>query len=307
MKIYRDVSPSSEYCGIKTAITLGTYDGVHIGHQRIIDKVIRKARNAGITSAVVTFDRHPMSLLNPAESPKLLTTLDEKLALLEKTGVDVTFVLSFTREISEITAESFIEQYLINCLGMKYFVVGYDHGFGKNRLSSSSRLREYSGQAGFELEILEPVTIDDTSIKSSVIRDMIAAGDVARANRYLGRQYCVTGTVRHGKGIGSKMGFPTANVYPDDPEKLIPREGVYTGGVLLDGVWHDAATCVCSRTTASETETIIESFLPGYTGDLYGRTVEVSFERKLRDVVQFDSTDELARQIRRDIEQLTKS
>ena len=307
MEIYRDVSPSGEYCGINTAVTLGTFDGVHVGHQQIIGNVIRKARKADISAAVVTFDRHPLSVLNPDIPPKMLTTLDEKLSLLEKTGIDATFVLSFTREISEITAEEFIEKYLLNCLGMKYFVVGYDHGFGKNRLSSPSQLSDFAKRRGFQLDIQEPVTIDDIPVKSSAIRDLISSGNISQANILLGRRYSVAGTVKHGKGLGTKLGFPTANIFPDVPEKILPPVGVYIGKVHWDGSEHNAAICVCSRTSHIGDETIIEAFLPGFKGDMYGQSLNVSFERRLRDLVAFDSTDDLVRQISHDVEQLTKS
>ena len=302
MKIYREFKPLPENCGLQTAATLGTFDGVHIGHCKILKQVVMMAEQKNVDAAVLTFDRHPVSILKPDYSPKLLTTLDEKLAIFEEIGIERTFILTFTKNIAHMTAEQFLKEYLIDCLGMKYFIIGYDHGLGKGRRSSSAELKEYARSLNFNLEIIKPIKKDRIIVKSSTIRNHVLEGRVDVASTLLGVDYSFRGHVVKGRGVGKIIGFPTANLIPNDPEKIIPANGVYSGWIEIDDAKKDALITIGPRPTFNLKEEMIEIYIPDYEGNLFEKNLQVGFIRKMRNIEKFESQQTLIKQIKKDIE-----
>ncbi len=304
MRIIRDFVPSPENCGSASVVTLGTFDGVHEGHRRILDRVVRKAEEHGVQSVVVTFDRHPAEVVGRDSAPRMLTTLEEKLELFSESGVSTAAVLRFTEQVAAMSAEAFIREYLLGCLGMRFFVVGYDHGFGKNRDLSSMELPEYAREHGFELEVVPPVMVEGMTVKSSTIRIMLEKGDVRGAALLLGREYSLGGVVAHGKGNGRKIGIPTANLAGVYPGKIIPSPGVYAGWAEFDHTRRPGVISVGPRPTFQISEEAIEIHIPGFNGDLYDRPIRIGFAERLRDIRPFDSREALVKQIQLDIEAL---
>jgi len=290
----------------RTHVTLGTFDGVHIGHRSILREVISSARDKGGTSAVVTFDRHPISVLRPDASPLILSTLDEKCSIFEAAGIDITFVLPFTRELADLSAGEFIAEYLIDRLNMETLIVGYDNGFGRKREGSPETFRELSGKLGFNLRIVEAVDHDGTTVKSSEIRSLLAKGNVEAASRLLGADYSLSGTVQKGWGIGRGMGIPTANIDPETIETMLPAPGIYAGWVEYGGGKYVAVANCGARPTFDSDEEVVEAHIIDFDGELYGEVIRLGFTRRLRDIGKFASRGELAGQIRKDIE-FTKS
>lgn len=303
MKVYRDFKPGAVACGLRSAVTLGTFDGVHVGHGRIIARVLERARQNGLDAVVVTFDRHPSVVLRGDTAPGLLTTLEEKLELFREYGLDRVYIMQFTPETSRIPADTFIRDYLGACLGMRFFVVGYDHGFGHNREISTETLREYARELEFELEITDPVVDHDVVVKSSTIRALIRRGDVHTASVFLGRDYSIGGRVVHGAGLGRQIGLPTANLEPESPEKILPGHGVYAGWADIGSVRRMGVISVGPRPTFDAAEETIEIHLPDYSGDLYNSEMRIGFSRKLRDIVKYDTREALVARIRQDIEE----
>ena len=307
MKIYKEFEPSPENCGMKTVATLGTFDGVHIGHRKILKQVVTRAKQIGEKAVVLTFDKHPISVIRPDITPKLLTSLEEKLVIFDESGIDITFVLAFTKKIAEMTAEQFIENYLISCLGMDYFIVGYDHSFGRDRIVSSERLQKYSQKFNFNLEILQPISVEGKIVKSSIIRDHILEGKVDLAALFLGENYSLSGHIVEGRGIGKIIGFPTANMVPSDKGKIIPGSGVYSGWIEIENEHKDALITIGSRPTFDLKDELIEIHIPDYKGNLYGKTVRIGFFKRIRNIEKFETSKELIQQIKFDIEQSKQS
>jgi riboflavin kinase / FMN adenylyltransferase len=303
MHVTYTFTPKKEYCGYHTVATLGTFDGVHIGHRRLLTRLVDVSRTTGVESAILTFDAHPQTIINPEQAPRMLSTLDEKLNVFESLGIDRVFILHFTTDIARMEAREFIEKYLIDCLGISHYIVGYDHHFGNDRLRSSQRLREFAGEHGFTIEIIPPVVIDGIAVKSSTIRDILAYGNVGQAMDMLGEPYSFEGTVIRGRGVGKDIGFPTANIQPADSRKQIPGDGVYACYVILDGIRYDAVTAIGSNPTFNLSQTVIETHILDLDETIYEKTVRIGFISRLRNIEKFKSTGDLARQISADIEQ----
>jgi riboflavin kinase/FMN adenylyltransferase len=291
-----------------TAVTIGAYDGVHRGHRAVISNVRRLADERGLATAVVTFDRHPASVVRPESAPRLLTDLDQKLELLQGTGVDYAVVIHFDEARSHESAEDFVNEVLVQCLNAKIVVVGRDFHFGHKRRGNVALLEEIGRQAGFEVIGLDLVGTDgrpapeDDQVSSTAIRAALAGGDVATANELLGRTYQVRGTVEHGDHRGRSLGFPTANVaVPDDT--LLPADGIYA-------VWYErpsgdvvpGAASIGRRPTFYDSQPyrLLEVHLLDWDGDLYGEVARVSFVARLREEMKFESLDALVDQMHRD-------
>lgn len=304
MNIIKDFTPPSEECGGKTVATLGTFDGVHIGHSHILRQVVARAEETGGRPVILTFDRHPISVIKPEFSPKLLTTLDEKLAIIGEIGIETAFVLNFTRRIASLTAEEFIKEYLIDCLGMKHFIVGYDHGFGKDRSGTPEQLEASARKYNFTLEVIQPIIREGMVVKSSTLRDYLHEGRVEVVSSLLGTDYSFAGTVVKGRGLGKKIGFPTANIVLQNPEKILPSPGVYAGWTSGEGSTKESIITIGPRPTFGLKEEAVEVHIPGFTGDLYGKTLRIGFVRRIRDIEKFNSQESLQQQIKYDIETL---
>lgn len=284
-------------------VTIGAYDGVHLGHRAVIDEMRRLASERGCETAVVTFDRHPATVVRPDSAPKLLTDLDQKIELLATTGVDYTLVIHFDRERSQESAEDFVHEVLAGCLNARAVVVGHDFHFGRGRAGNVSLLAAMGGELGFDVLGLRLTEGDGEAISSTRIRALIASGDVAAAAALLGRPHQVRGTVHAGDKRGRELGFPTANVHVA-ADILLPGDGIYAGWYLRpDGTRHATAISLGRRPTFydDQKESLLEAFLLDFEGDLYGETARVEFVTHLRDELRFDSVDALVAQMQSDV------
>lgn len=289
-----------------SVVTIGAYDGVHLGHRTVIAEVRRMAAERGLRSAVVTFDRHPASVVRPDSAPKLLCDLEQKLELLGETGVDVTLVVPFDAARAAESAEDFVRDVLVGCLGAEVVVVGEDFHFGHGRRGNVALLRAMGAELGFEVDGLALRGTDglpaEAPVSSTRIRRALLAGELAEANGLLGRPHEVRGTVVHGDARGRELGFPTANVaVPDDI--LLPADGIYAGWYERpDGPVHATAMSLGRRPTFHDDQTysLLECHLLGFDGDLYDEPAVVRFVARLRGEVRFDSVDALVAQMGHD-------
>jgi riboflavin kinase/FMN adenylyltransferase len=287
-----------------TAVTIGAYDGVHLGHRALLRELSALAAAQGLSTVVVTFDRPPASVVRPASAPPQLTDLEQKLELLADCGIDRTLVIAFDRERADETAEHFVKEVLVRTLGARLVVVGEDFHFGHGRKGNVALLTELGRDYGFEV-IGAHLTGDGTEpVSSTRIRSLVAAGDVVGAAKLLGRPHEVRGTVVHGDGRGGpELGFPTANMMIDD-DIALPAVGIYAGYFTRpDGSVHPAAISVGRRPTFYRPEpasVLVEAYLLHFEADLYGELSRVSFVRRLRDERQFDSVDALIAQMHED-------
>jgi len=303
VQVIRD--PSDRPAG-RCAVTIGCYDGIHLGHQAVIARTRDEARRHGAATAVVTFDRHPASVVRPASAPRLLTTLDQKLELLEALDVDHVFVVEFDEVRAAESAEEFAGEVLVGCLHATTVVVGADFHFGRGRAGDVAMLAEFGRAHDFEtigLDLVGRADADDGVVSSTAIRAAVAAGEVEAAARMLGRVHELWGTVVHGDARGRTLGFPTANVAVPEP-LLLPADGIYAAWyVRPDGTRHAAAVNVGRRPTfyADQPASLIEAFLLDFEGDLYGEDARVAFVRRLRPELRFDSVDALVERMHEDV------
>ena len=285
------------------AVTIGAYDGVHLGHRTVIERTRSEAHAHGAGLAVITFDRHPASVVRPASAPKLLTTLDQKLELLDGLGVDVTYVVHVDEARSQEAAEDFVAEVIVGCLQACCVVVGEDFHFGRARGGNVRLLRTLGATAGFEVFGLDLLRSGPGVISSTAIRKAVAAGDVEAAAAMLGRPHELRGVVIGGDQRGRTLGFPTANVALPD-EILLPGDGVYAGWyVRPDGTCHGAAVNVGRRPTFYKdgTTPLVEAFLLDFSGDLYGEPAAVVLTNRLRGEARFESVDALVSQMNDDV------
>lgn len=310
MQIVRDTSACPDIPS-GTAVTIGAYDGLHLGHRAVIDEVKAMAAQRGLASAVVTFDRHPASVVRPESAPKLLCDLDQKLELLESTGIDLTVVITFDAQRSTETAEHFVQSVLVECLGAKVVIVGADFHFGKGRAGNVALLESLGPDAGFEVDGMALVDSsgapagDEERVSSTSIRRALVEGDLASANAMLGRHHEVRGLVAHGDARGRDLGFPTANVSVPG-SILLPADGIYAGWFERpDGSVHPTAISLGRRPTFYETAdaSLLEAHLLDFSGDLYDEHVAVRFVERLRGELKFDSVEALIDQIALDCDQ----
>jgi riboflavin kinase/FMN adenylyltransferase len=281
-------------------LTVGTFDGVHRGHQQVLEAVRRSADARHERSVVVTFDPHPLRIVHPESSPPLLTTAAEKIEILAQTGVERVALLRFTPALAALTPREFVEQILIGRLGMSQLVIGYDHGLGRGRSGDVETLRALGSEVGFGVDVIEPVTTDSGAISSSGIRALVQAGNVAAARDALGRPYSLTGTVVRGEGQGRKLGFPTANIDVPNPEKLIPHEGIYAVRAALRDRFVDGVLHLGPRPTFAGLPPSIEVHLFDFDEDIYGRRLRIDFIERIRDIAHFQSVDKLVEAIAAD-------
>jgi riboflavin kinase / FMN adenylyltransferase len=284
-----------------TVITVGTFDGVHRGHRDVIERVVARSRSLKIPSVLVTFDPHPMEIVNPAAAPLLLSTHDEKLEVIAETGIDYMAVVPFTPELAAYSAEDFVELMLRRCFRMRELLIGYDHGFGRQRTGDVNVLRSLGDRDGFRVEAVDPVsTPDGHSVSSTSIRRAIAGGDLDRAAAGLGRPYSVSGRVIEGAQRGRTIGFPTLNLGPPPARKLLPPEGVYAVRVQTPSGPVGGMMNLGPRPTFGDSATSLEAHLFDTTGDFYGAHVRVDFVARLRETRKFASAEQLSAQLRHD-------
>lgn len=300
MKIVQSISDfhSSE----KTFVTIGTFDGVHIGHQKILSKLFSEAKKHGNKSVLLTFFPHPRMVLQKGVTIKLINTIKEKSDLLEKMGLDYLIIHPFSREFSRLSATEFVRDILINKLNTAQLFIGYDHHFGKNREGNIHQLKEYSSLYDFNVEEIPAQDIDNVSVSSTKIRNALQEGSLKTANNYLGYNYMLNGTVVNGKSLGGKIGFPTANLEVNETYKLIPKTGVYIIKTVIDSVLFYGMMNIGFRPTVSGKDQTIEAHLFNFNKDLYGKNLRLELLYFLREEKKFDSIDDLIVQLKLDKE-----
>ncbi|MDI9556847.1 MAG: bifunctional riboflavin kinase/FAD synthetase [Pseudomonadota bacterium] len=281
-------------------LTIGNYDGLHLGHRKIIERVEIKARENKGTSMLMTFHPHPLTILKPDRFIGLITPLPVKRRLIEEAGIDVMFIIPFTDEFHLISPESFVENILVQKLGIKGLIVGYDFKFGKGGKGNVEYLAAKSTQYGFFFDIQEAITLDNEKVGSNRIRRMIQEGDVKKAGLHLGRPYMIEGTVMAGDGRGRTIGFPTINLQTEFP--LMPGRGVYVSSVEIGGKRLPAVTNIGFNPTFDGQSLTIETYIMDFSQDLYNQKVALYFLDRIRDEVKFSSVDELKDRIRKDVE-----
>jgi riboflavin kinase / FMN adenylyltransferase len=270
-------------------VTVGTFDGVHRGHQMVLNALIETARQHGLHSVVVTFDPHPLRIVRPEHAPLVLTTRGEKEQILAGYDVDRIHIIPFTRELSEFEPERFVTEILIAKFGMKHLVIGYDHGFGKGRSGDVETLKRIGGEMGFAVDVVPPYDVDGEHVSSSRIRALLAEGRIEDATHALGRPYGIRGRVAKGDGRGRTLGMPTANLELDDPFKLLPLPGIYAVKVAdISGVMH-----LGPRPTFIGAGPTIEVHLFDFDQDIYHHTITVEVHSRIRGIEKFDSVDAL--------------
>lgn len=295
MKVYKELSLFENKSSL--VVTVGSFDGLHIGHQKIIEEVIKTADKKNIESCVITFEPHPRMVLQKETGIKLLTSLDEKIEILESIGVDKLIVLNFNLDFSYKSSDQFIEEYVLK-LGAVHMVVGHDHKFGKDRLGDVNKLIEIAANDNFGITEVKPETFDGEIVSSSKIRTALLSGDVDKANDYLGRNYSVTGSITLGAQRGRTLGFPTANLKPTFENKVLPKNGVYVVDCNFDGQNYFGMMNIGNRPTfESKNEIVLEVNLFGFDGDIYGHQMKINFLHRVRDEIKFQSKEELIQQI----------
>jgi riboflavin kinase/FMN adenylyltransferase len=284
----------------QTVITIGTFDGVHIGHRKILERLINNAKNTNLKSTVLTFFPHPRMVLQKDVDIKLLNTLEEKKQILETLGLDYLIVHPFTKEFSRLSATEFVRDILVNSLKVKKVIIGYDHRFGRNRNANIQDLITFGNALDFEVEEISAQEIDDVSVSSTKIRSALKEGDIETANSYLGYNYMLTGTIKKGKGLGKKFGFPTANLHIEEAYKLIPKTGAYVVKSEIDGKEYFGMMNIGYNPTVDGTDKSIEINFFDFDGNLYGKKIQVQLLHRIRDEYKFDSVQELKEQLKKD-------
>jgi riboflavin kinase/FMN adenylyltransferase len=301
MRIIKDLSEIER--DDKTVITLGTFDGLHIGHQQIVDTVIQKSRQTGSRNLLITFDPHPRKIVPGRNDVKLLSTLEEKILILEKLGLENLFIIKFTSEFSKQTPEQFVEKYLVNGIGLKEIIIGYDHHFGKGRGGDFELLQNLGQKFNFDVTVVPEYSIDGETVSSTKIRNALLSGDVVKAGKMLGRLYSFKGIIVRGDGRGKKLGFPTANISIDNEDKLIPAKGIYAGECIVEGEKHYGLLSLGSRPTFhKDGEIIPEFYIFDFDRDIYDKVMQVNLVEKIRDEEKFNSVEELITRMKKDEE-----
>src|SRR5215470_6011290 len=285
--------------GVASAVALGAFDGIHLGHRAILGTAVARAREGGLRAVACTFDRHPMEVLQPDRAPLPITTLEERLELIAETGIDTTLVIPFTPAVAGIEAKAFVQDVLVGTLRAREIVVGFNHRFGRGARGDAELLESLAATLGFRAHIVPALTVDGVAVSSSEIRAALQRGDLGATARLLGRPYSIRGSVVRGAGRGRTLGFPTANVKTDRPLGL--PVGVYVCRLAVGAQEHAAVVNVGFRPTFGETEIAIEAHVLDFTGDLYDQRVALTFVRRLREERKFPSVDALKAQIALDI------
>ena len=282
-------------------LTIGVFDGVHLGHKHLISKLKELARKQGSLSGVITFSQHPQEVLSPKTRLPSLTGLEQRIALLEAKGVDIVIPLPFTPQLADLSPQQFLSL-LKEYLNMKGLVVGPDFALGKNRQGNADALRRLGKEMGFSITVVPPMTIDGEVVSSTAIRKALAEGDMKKAHKLLGRPFSLQGRVVSGDKRGARLGFPTANL-ETEPGQALPVGGVYACRAHINGQSYSAMTNIGSRPTFGGGPQLIEVYLLDYDGDLYGRELAIDIIERLRDEKKFDTPEQLQKQIAEDVKQ----
>lgn len=302
MKIIRGLNDVKKTPLASPAITLGNFDGVHIGHQAIFKAVVARAFDMGGTSVAFTFEPHPLKVLAPQRSPKLLCTFKEKMEQIEAAGVEIVICAKFTPEFASQNPEDFVRDVLVGALGVKDLFVGHNYAFGKDRKGDINFLRDAGKRFGFGVHVIGPVKVEGILVSSTKIRQLVMDGEVCLASKLLGRPYSIEGTVVPGHSRGKGLGFPTANI--TTPNELPPKEGVYAVTVHSEGKIYRGAANIGKNPTFGDETASYEVHILDFDGDLYGKFIKMKFIKRIRDEVKFRGVDELAAQIKKDVDRV---
>lgn len=280
-------------------LTLGNFDGIHLGHQALLERVVQDAKASGGRSVVLTFEPHPLKLLAPERAPRLILTHKDKMLLLHSFGVDVVIIQAFNAAFANVEAEEFVRRYLVGRLGVRKMWVGRDLRFGKGRRGRVEELIRWGTEGGFEVGIVEPVELKGVRVSSSRIRLLIGRGEVHEAERFLGRHHFVSGRVSTGNRRGRQLGFPTANIVPRT--EVLPLDGIYATFLEASGRLWPSVTNIGVNPTFGEGPRTVESYVFDYSGNLYGQSVRLFFVKRIREEKKFSSAEALVEQMKRDV------
>ncbi|WP_299527231.1 bifunctional riboflavin kinase/FAD synthetase [uncultured Lutibacter sp.] len=300
MEIFNDLSTYKS--NNKTFVTIGTFDGIHIGHQKVIKNLVESSALNGAKSVLLTFFPHPRIVLKKNEAIKLINTIDERVKLLEKIGLEVLIIQQFTEEFSNQSALNFVEDILVDTLKTSKLIIGYDHKFGKNRDGNFKQLEAYGEIHNFNVQEISQKEIGNSAVSSTKIREAIKSGNIEKANKYLGYHFMLTGQVVKGKNLGEKLGFPTANLHIKEAYKLIPKTGAYVVKAEINNETVFGMMNIGFRPTVSGKNQTIEIHFFDFNKDLYGATIQIDVLKFLRGEQKFESVELLKNQLQKDKE-----
>lgn len=298
MKIYRSINEYNE--DKRSVVTIGTFDGLHHGHQKIFKRVINSSKNKNLSSVVLTFFPHPRIILNKYNDVKMIDTLDEKILHINKIGIDSLIIHPFDKNFSLLSANQFIKDYLVEKLKMKHIIIGYDHRFGKGREASVTDLKNYASDYDFTVEEIQAQEIEKIAISSTKVRNSINNGDLKTTEKYLGRYFNLTGKVIKGDGLGKKIMYPTANIFIKEKYKIIPKDGVYLIKTFIKNKLYNGMMNIGHRPTIGANEKSLEVHLFNFNKDIYGEQISVDIISKIRDEKKFSSIEALKDQLVKD-------
>lgn len=300
MEIFSSIKHFKTDC--KTFVTIGTFDGVHLGHKKVLKKLVQNAKNKNAKTVLLTFFPHPRMVLQKDAEIKLINTIDERIALLKKTGLDYLIIQPFNEEFSQLTALQFVRNILVKKLNVAKLFIGYDHQFGKNREGDFELLKNYSETYNFKLQKISQKDINSITISSTKIRTAIENGEITKATNYLGYYFLLTGTVVSGQRIGKKLNYPTANLQIDEAYKLLPKTGVYVVKSTIENELYFGMMNIGNRPTVSGKEQTIETHFFNLNKNLYGEKIQIEVLHFLRNEIKFDSLEKLKNQLQVDKE-----
>ncbi|WP_025741295.1 bifunctional riboflavin kinase/FAD synthetase [Aquimarina pacifica] len=298
MKRYTDAKTYDNQ--IPSVVTIGTFDGVHIGHKKIIERLIECAERNDLESVILTFFPHPRMVLQQDSDIKLINTIEERIQILEKTGLSNLVIHPFTKEFSRLTAGEYVQDMLIECLNIRHVIIGYDHRFGRNRNSNITDLASFGMQNDFTVEEISKQDIDDVAVSSTKIRQALAEGNITRANSFLGYEFMLTGTVVKGKELGRKLNYPTANLFIEEQYKLIPKNGVYIVKSCIDNRIYFGMMNIGTNPTVNGTQQTIETHFFDASFNLYEKKIQIQLLKRIRDEKKFDSVAHLQEAMHQD-------
>lgn len=298
MKIYNNVSEFNT--ATPTVVTIGTFDGIHLGHRKIIKRLMASAKKEQLETALLTFYPHPRMVLQQSSDLKLINTIEERKMILKETGLENLVVHPFTLEFSRLTAREYVEDILVKGLNAKKIVIGYDHHFGRNRTADINDLKAYGEEFGFEVDEISKQDIEDVAVSSTKIRSALEEGDLEKANEYLTQPFFLSGEVVKGKGLGKNMGYPTANLKVEESYKLIPREGVYVAASVIDGEKRFGMMNIGTNPTVGGQQQSIETYFFDLDKDLYGKQLQIQLLKRIRSEVKFDGLEALIKAMKAD-------
>ena len=298
MKIYRSIEDYDE--DKRSVVTIGTFDGIHLGHQEILSRLIKSSKNKDLNSVVLTFFPHPRIILNKYNEVKMIDTLDEKIIHLNEIGIDSLIIHPFDRNFSLLSANQFIKDFLVDKLKIKHIIIGYDHRFGKGREASVTDLKNYANDYDFTVKEIKAQEIEKITVSSTKIRNSINQGDIKTTEKYLGRYFNLTGKVVKGDGLGKKINYPTANIFIEETYKIIPKDGVYLVETIIKDKLFNGMMNIGHRPTIGTKNKSIEVHLFNFNEDIYGQVISIKMISKIRDEKKFSSIQALKEQLVKD-------